>query len=91
VTRVRDIDEAREYYLSEACDESKLAWAGYPLGDFRPFADAPTDGLAMPLPYRAGRIPVVFVHGTLSIPARDPGRASAGRPRRRPLDHRRPR
>jgi pimeloyl-ACP methyl ester carboxylesterase len=43
---------------------------GFLSGDFRPFADVPADGLAMLLPYQAGQIPVVFVHGTLSSPAR---------------------
>jgi pimeloyl-ACP methyl ester carboxylesterase len=43
---------------------------GFLAGDFRPFQDATADGLGMILPYQPGQIPVVFVHGTLSSPAR---------------------
>ncbi|MGH0032703.1 MAG: esterase/lipase family protein [Myxococcota bacterium] len=44
---------------------------GFRSGDWRPFgtADLP-DGLMQLQPYRPGRIPLVFVHGTASSPAR---------------------
>lgn len=41
--------------------------AGFRLGDFLP--DTVTERLVMLRPYRAGRIPLVLVHGTFSSPA----------------------
>lgn len=44
--------------------------AGFRAGDFKVFGDESDRGLFMFEPYRPGLIPVVFVHGTASSPAR---------------------
>jgi pimeloyl-ACP methyl ester carboxylesterase len=44
--------------------------AGFRRGDFTPFGRQDSSGLYMIEPYRPGRIPVIFVHGTASSPAR---------------------
>ena len=44
--------------------------AGFRRGDFRLFGERSEGGLYFLTPYRPGRIPVVFVHGTASSPAR---------------------
>lgn len=44
--------------------------AGFRRGDFLVFEDEPDAQLRFLSPYRPGRIPVVFVHGTASSPAR---------------------
>ncbi len=44
--------------------------AGFRRADFSPFQKETAQGLFMLNPYRPGRIPVVFVHGTASSPAR---------------------
>ncbi len=44
--------------------------AGFRRADFSLFDTQVTQGLFMLNPYRRGRIPVVFVHGTASSPAR---------------------
>jgi hypothetical protein len=44
--------------------------AGFRAGDFKVFGDDSDRGLFMFEPYRPGLIPVVFVHGTASSPAR---------------------
>ena len=44
--------------------------AGFRRSDLRLAGASKTHGLAFLSPYRPGRIPVVFVHGTLSSPAR---------------------
>jgi triacylglycerol esterase/lipase EstA (alpha/beta hydrolase family) len=59
--------------LAYRLDDSPL-WdfeiAGFRRGDFRPGDDEESYGLFMVQPYRPNRIPVVFVHGTASSPAR---------------------
>jgi hypothetical protein len=44
--------------------------AGFRRSDLTPFQKETAQGLFMMNPYRPGRIPVVFVHGTASSPAR---------------------
>src|SRR5262245_15688534 len=44
--------------------------AGFRSGDFTIGAEKKTEGLVMIHPHRAGRVPVVLVHGTASSPAR---------------------
>ena len=54
--------------------ESDPVWdseiAGFRRGDFRAFGVEGGGGLFMLRPYQPGRIPIVFVHGTASSPAR---------------------
>jgi len=67
-----------EYEASSALAatlEDRRIWSselqGFFGGDFSPFPDRSAgDGLSLLHPYKKGRVPVVFVHGTASSPAR---------------------
>jgi pimeloyl-ACP methyl ester carboxylesterase len=57
-------------YRLEGAPVWDFALAGFRRGDFRLFGDDFDNGLYMTQPYQRGHIPVVFVHGTASSPAR---------------------
>jgi pimeloyl-ACP methyl ester carboxylesterase len=59
-------------YTLEGSQAYSFELKGLFSGDFSPFKDKAQfqDGIFLMAPYRPGRIPVIFVHGTASSPAR---------------------